>query len=169
LDQPTVAVLAETRPPDPETSAQEASPPPSPPSSKLPAETGKPTPPEVAEQGTAKIDALVKQGNEALGRMDLSAAAAAFLQATTADPRRADAWYGLGKVRFEEGRAEEAAAHVEKALRLSPRRPPWRNFLGRVYAAMGNTERAIGEWQAVLKTNPGNAEAQRLLEKAKAL
>ncbi|MCU0660869.1 MAG: tetratricopeptide repeat protein [Myxococcota bacterium] len=124
---------------------------------------------QLLEEGKAKVDVLIEKGNAALGRMDLSAAASSFSQATAADPRRADAWYGLGQVRFEEGRSEEALRHMEKALRLAPGKPAWRNFLGRILAAMGNTDKAVAQWRTVLKTHPENAEAKRLLEKTGAL
>ncbi len=120
-----------------------------------------------AKNGRAKE--LVAEGNRELKRMNIAEAVQLFEQALLHDPRIPQAWYGLGRASFEQGRYAEAAKKMEYALRLSPGQYGWRVYLGRIYHAMDEKDKAITEWQRVLKTDPDNQRAQKLLTKIGAL
>lgn len=60
-------------------------------------------------------------------------ALAAYEAAVAADPNLADAYAEIGRLKIDLGRAEETAAAIERALRLSPldpQRPLWMSFAG---------------------------------------
>jgi tetratricopeptide (TPR) repeat protein len=109
---------------------------------------------------------LAKQGRAELKRMRLDRAGALFREALEADPKLSAAWFGLGRVAFEQARYGEAEARVRRALRFRSRSARYRNFLGQVLLTQGKKEAAIAEWKKVLDLRPGNAEAKRLLKAA---
>jgi tetratricopeptide (TPR) repeat protein len=106
---------------------------------------------------------LVEEADRALTALRLGEAGEAYDRALSMDPRIPEAWYGLGRVSFEKGDYRSAAAKVERALRLSPGRYRWRIYLGRIYDALGERDKAEAEWRRVLKTRPEESSARRLL------
>ena len=64
------------------------------------------------------------------------------------------------------GRGEEAAAHIEDALRLSPRDSSvylWRTFNGSVKIFLAKDEEAVGELRRAIEANRNFAVAHILL------
>jgi serine/threonine protein kinase len=119
-----------------------------------------------AEESRNRASELVSKAEAELKRMRLDAAGGLFAEAARLDARNAAAWFGQGRVAFEQGRGPEALEHVSRALRQRPGYPRYRNFLGQIHITMGDRERAVAEWQKVLAVNPDNAEAKRLLASA---
>lgn len=118
------------------------------------------------KSGVHKSEAvqILKQAEKALAKMNLEMAAELFERALILDPRTPRAWYGLGRVYFEQGRYEDAAKKIEYSLKLSPGAKTWRIYLGKVYRAMGKADRAIACWRRVLEVDPTNQTARKLLE-----
>jgi len=109
---------------------------------------------------------LVEQGQRELKRMRLDRAGSLFQEAVEVDPRLSAAWFGLGRVAFEQGRYGDAESKVRRALRQRPGMARYRNFLGQILLTQGKKDAAIAEWKKVLATRPDNAEARRLLQAA---
>lgn len=65
-----------------------------------------------------------------------------------AAPDFADARYLRGKILFEEGRVDEAAAQLLAAAELAPEDPNIRNQLGLAYQRLGDTEKAREQFEA---------------------
>ncbi|MCP4601450.1 MAG: protein kinase [Proteobacteria bacterium] len=114
----------------------------------------------------ARLKELIAVGNRALSGDDLKTARDAFEDALIIDPRASRAWYGLGKVAFEERKYKEAVKKIEKAVKLNPKRNMWRNRLGQALLYSGDREQALDQWRSVLKKSPENTEAKRFLERA---
>ena len=57
----------------------------------------------------------------------------------------------------------------QKVIELEPEDFEARNNLGVAYAMQGELEKAVSEWQEVLKIYPGNKSAQDNVRKAKAI
>jgi serine/threonine-protein kinase len=114
----------------------------------------------------AQAKDLLSQGRKELSRMRLDRAGVLFQEALELDPRLAGAWFGLGRVAFEQARYGDAERKVGKALRHRPNKPRYRNFLGQILLTQGRKAEAITQWKKVLDKHPGNAEAKRLLRAA---
>lgn len=70
----------------------------------------------------------------------------------------------LGAVLLKQGRWDEAYESLSSALRHENFNYAEASFnLGRLYAARGETDLAMREWQRILATNPGHAGAARAL------
>jgi serine/threonine protein kinase len=110
-----------------------------------------------------RVDDLVARGDKELKDMRLGPANDLFQSALNIDPRAAGALWGLGRVMFEQGRYKEAADKVARAVELRPRRSTWRIFLGKIYRSLGRSEKARAEWNKVLKNDPDNEQAKKLL------
>ena len=82
-------------------------------------------------------------------------------QATRLDPEDADAWFNLGKARARAGDGSGADQAFERSFALDPQRKAL------AYAAehqqAGNWPEAEAECRKVLKLNPRNVDALRLL------
>lgn len=89
------------------------------------------------------------------GRLGITGAAAeAFRNAVTADPRYAPAHFDLGNAFLAQGRAEEALACYREALRLDGRSAPLLNNLGTVLNALNRLEEAEQSYREALQLNP---------------
>jgi Flp pilus assembly protein TadD len=75
-----------------------------------------------------------------------------------------EAQEGLGRVAFERGQYGSAARYFERALRRRPRSTGLRVILGSAYLRLGQTDRAVSEWETVLRLDPDNRAARRLLD-----
>ena len=94
-----------------------------------------------------------------LRRRDSVAARAALAAALEREPQHADAWFHLGNLEREGGRAQEAIAAYENALRYAPDNSSLRNNLGLAYEAAGDTPRAEAEYRSVLASAPGHRQS----------
>jgi cytochrome c-type biogenesis protein CcmH/NrfG len=113
-----------------------------------------------------RVEKLVVDGNGALRRMDLQAAARLFGEAKQIDPTVPEVWYGLGKVAIQQDRYTEAIKNIQYALKLSPQKRRWRIYLGQVFMTNGDRDKAVDEWTKVLASHPGDQDVLKLLEKA---
>jgi serine/threonine-protein kinase len=109
---------------------------------------------------------LAEQGHIELKRMRLDRAGALFREALEADTSTSSAWFGLGRVAFEQARYGEAESKVRRALRYRPGKAKYRNFLGQILLTRGDEAAAVAEWKKVLAMRPDNSEAKRLLKAA---
>ncbi len=127
-----------------------------------------PPAPKKAEEDPEKdkVKDLVAAGNRALRGGDLKTARDAFEDALIADPRASRAWYGLGKIAFEERKYKDAVKKIDKAVKLNPGKNMWRNRLGQALLYAGDRDQALDQWRTVLEKDPENAEAKRFLERA---
>ncbi|NUL25149.1 tetratricopeptide repeat protein, partial [Streptomyces lunaelactis] len=80
------------------------------------------------------------------------AAAMAYNAAATADApaEKAAALYRLGELAWERGEPVEATGHYDAALRFAPDHHPSLAARGRALAALGRTDEAFRDYQAVL-------------------
>ena len=62
--------------------------------------------------------------------------------------------YSLGELAWNNGDVEEARRRYEQAVRLDPAFVPAQAGLARLHAATGETDRAVGEWSAVVARTP---------------
>jgi tetratricopeptide (TPR) repeat protein len=62
--------------------------------------------------------------------------------------------YSLGELAWNRGDVDEARRRYEEAVRLDPAFVPPQAGLARLHAATGETERAVGEWKAVVARTP---------------
>lgn len=85
---------------------------------------------------------------------DLTGAAGAFQKITQLDPRNADGWVNLGRVRVLEGNIPEARLVLEKALQISPQLARANYFYARALRDEGNYEEALAHLQLVMTQYP---------------
>jgi tetratricopeptide (TPR) repeat protein len=85
----------------------------------------------------------VERGDEYLAGGDLDQAAAAYREGLEADPTRADAHYGLGKVLLRKDDLSGALTSLKKAEELDPTKVGVEFYLGAVYHALGQDKAAI--------------------------
>jgi tetratricopeptide (TPR) repeat protein len=92
------------------------------------------------------------------------AAAAHFENAARLEPGVADHAIQLGRALFRAGKIWKAREALEAALALEPDALPALNELAAICIACRDAERAADLGQRALKLDPGNSEAQRLLD-----
>ncbi len=114
-----------------------------------------------AAAGAKAADALAGEGRRLFRASRLDEAQAALQRAARLPAHRPVVPYLLGKIAFQKGRYPKAARLIERAVAMSPRKFAWRNYLGKVYLAMGDKNRALEQWKRVLVEDPGNEEARR--------
>jgi eukaryotic-like serine/threonine-protein kinase len=119
-----------------------------------------------AEDGRALALDKALTGEKALAAMRLDDAERAFSEAVKLDARSSRAWMGLAKVAFQRGDYATALEKANRAVRGAPGNASYRNYVGRIHLAAGRRDEAISTWRGVLATDPDNAEAKKLLEKA---
>jgi tetratricopeptide (TPR) repeat protein len=76
----------------------------------------------------------------------------------------AEAHNNAGTVYFRQGLFEQALSHFKKAASLAPRLTSARFNLGMLYLELGEPALAVVELEAVIKQNPKDEEALRLLK-----
>lgn len=81
-------------------------------------------------------------------------------------PANSRAHNNLGKAVLAEGRAAEAAAHFERAIRLQPAAPEPHYNLGLALVHLNRRQEAMGEYEAALRLQPKYAEARNNLGNA---
>ena len=65
-----------------------------------------------------------------------------------------DAWHLLGLLHAQQGRFEDAARHVQRALELCPDEAIFHNNLGNVQRELGQLDLAVASYQKALALNP---------------
>jgi len=105
-------------------------------------------------------------------RKDLNGALAAFERAIAIDPNLAVAHNYVGQLKVFLGRANEAAEHTLKAIRLSPRDPQlalWYYQLAHTYIHQQRYDEAVEWGRRSVETNPALRYPYRVLAAALAL
>ncbi len=95
----------------------------------------------------------------------LPEAADALDKATKLLPQRARAYYNLGLARQQLGQPKPAEAALRKARELSPQEPAVAYALAVFYAQQGRRAEALREAEALLQLQPGDPQAQQLLQR----
>jgi len=90
-----------------------------------------------------------------------------FLRSVEASPT-GEALRHLGEIQLRQGYREQAETFFRQALELEPFDARVHLRLGQIYAATGRTAEAAREFEAVLTTDPANAEAREALGMAPA-
>jgi tetratricopeptide (TPR) repeat protein len=131
------------------------------------------------EAGSMEAYDLVLRGRDLatrLNRTSHSEARKMFERAITLDPGYAAAYIGLGRLDLSAvaigwtSNADEtlkrAELHARKALSIDEFSPAAHALLGRTYARMGDSERAIDVLKRALTLNPSNPEGHAALGEA---
>jgi tetratricopeptide (TPR) repeat protein len=79
-------------------------------------------------------------------------------------PRNVGAMAGLGQAESELGQHDEALGHLKRATRLRPRNIEYRLRYARALERAGRAAEARTQYREVLRVDPGNAVARRMLE-----
>lgn len=96
----------------------------------------------------------------ALQRADrLDAAAETWRRVVAIEPRRADAWIGLGSVLHALGRSREAAGCFDRALGLEPDHPDALTNLGVLERRLGQAELAVWYHRRAVELHPRHLAA----------
>jgi tetratricopeptide (TPR) repeat protein len=85
---------------------------------------------------------------------DLTGAGAAFTKITEIDPKNADGWVNLGRVRVQEGNMPAAKEVLDRALALKPDLARAHYFYARVVRSDGQYDEAIRHLREVIKQYP---------------
>lgn len=80
-----------------------------------------------------------------------------MLLAVKMDPRNAEAWYGLGRIRFAEQRFQDAADSFARALVFDPQSVKAENNLGLSYEGLNRTDDAIAAYRNAIQWQQGSA------------
>ena len=72
-----------------------------------------------------------------------SAAMASLVRASVLQPDLAEAWGTMGELELKRNRADLAAQHVDKAIKLQPEQPKWRVVRARIFNRQGEPEVAL--------------------------
>lgn len=107
---------------------------------------------------TQRAETLMRQGKapEAEGL---------YRRAVRQAPGHAAAWAGLGQAQFERGSFEQAAASLGRAVSLSPSSVRYRLLLAGALTRAGRSAEATRQYEAVLRLDPTNAHARRMLHR----
>lgn len=130
-----------------------------------PSQPSRPVPPPapiISPQEQARQ--AIERGNLAFQNLDYNAAAAAYKQATQADPQNGLAHYNLGVAYYYLGRYNDAVGEYQSAIAINPGDVESHLYLGLAHYQIGDTQKAIAEWQQVLKLDPNNQLAQQNLK-----
>lgn len=108
-----------------------------------------------------RVEAMIRGGEELLGRGDFDAAAATFRRAARLDPANAQIFAGLAIVQRRLGHWPEALAAAERAVRLAPADAVVFNSRGNILLEMGLTADALRDFSRAIELAP-SAEAPYL-------
>ncbi len=91
---------------------------------------------------------------------DLTGAAGAFQKVTEIDPKNADGWTNIGRVRVQEGNLPAALEVLDKALAINPHLARAQYFYARALRQQGRYDDAIPHLQEVLAQYPSDRVAR---------
>ncbi len=86
-------------------------------------------------------------------------AASAYQALIAADPQRVSAYNNLANIYYVTGRTDEALTTWRKAAEINPAFIDAQLNLGKILYAQGKLKEAVPRFEAVLRTDPNNAEA----------
>jgi tetratricopeptide (TPR) repeat protein len=119
----------------------------------------------VSGQIDPKTALLERAGWEALANGQAHAAAEAFREAISTDPKNARLYLGAGTAAALEHRDADAKDAFETALGLDPRLLPARAQLGQVLYRLGDTAAAIRAYEILVGETPDDRNAQSTLDR----
>ena len=92
---------------------------------------------------------------------DFRSADGLLTRSVAANPADAEAWYYLGRTKYNENRFDEAVQAFEASLAVTPRNVKAQDNLGLSYAALGRSDDAVAAYQAAIawQTESGVADA----------
>jgi len=111
-----------------------------------------------------RVKELVREGDIALEKMNLSDADRFYDEAVRLAPRTPKALFGLGRIAIERKKYQDAINRISRALQYR-NVAKWRIILGQVYLISGSKEAAIREWKRILKEHLGNNIDRKNAEK----
>jgi cytochrome c-type biogenesis protein CcmH/NrfG len=85
--------------------------------------------------------------------------AAPLLEELKKDPKNAEALYKLGNIYYDTQQFPEAVKYYEESLKIEPNATDVRTDMATAYHFMGQSDRAISEYDAVLKVDGKHANA----------
>lgn len=85
--------------------------------------------------------------------------AAPLLAQLKSDPNNADLLYKIGNLYYDAQQYPEAVSYYERCLNLNPKATDVRTDMGTAYHFMGQTDRALREYDEVLKIDSKHANA----------
>ena len=123
----------------------------------------------VGQDARAQIDPktalLEKAGWDAIVAGQAHAAANAFREAITGDPKNARLYLGAGAAAFLDRRDADATEALELALQLDPRLTKARVLLGQVRHRLGDLTGAIRTYEALIAQAPNDRQTAATLER----
>ncbi len=96
----------------------------------------------IDESTQRDLAALHKTATDALAAQDYAAAEKTLADLVRREPTTLDSSFLMGVAKIGLGKWDEARAHLEKAVRMEPRRPEPKSRLALVYAKLNDTEGA---------------------------
>lgn len=112
-----------------------------------------------AALATPNATILVKVGQDYVLLGDWNDADRWTLRAVEMDPKNADAWYSLGRIRYSEQRFRDAFSCFQRVLVLLPRSVKAENNLGLTEEALNQTDAAVAAYrQAIAWQESGPAD-----------
>lgn len=108
---------------------------------------------------TQQIMQLLKEGAQALNSGEIGAAERHLGGILKQIPDEPNALFLLGGVKKKQGKFEDAAALMQKALITHPNSAQVNNSLGNVFQESGKTSDAVAAYEAAISTDPNYAEA----------
>jgi len=100
------------------------------------------------------VEALLRQGREALQDGDLEGALIAFDDAVRKAPGFAEAWNARATVNYQMGNYRRSLADIRRTLTLEPRHFGALSGRGLCYLALDRPEKALAAFQASLEVHP---------------
>lgn len=97
---------------------------------------------------------------------DLDDAGKWLLRAVEMNPHDPDAWYNLGRLRYQQQRFADAKACFEKSLQLAPRSVKAENNLGVTYEALNQNDKAMAAYRQAIawqELGPVNEKSEQPL------
>lgn len=104
-----------------------------------------------------KFNELIKQANELLAGDDLKGALSYYLEAGKLQSESLIVLKNTADIYFKLGQAEEAEKICEQALEKYYADTDIHSMLGAIYHSRGKTNKAIGEFQEIIKLSPEKA------------
>lgn len=115
--------------------------------------------------GRQLLRAYLQRGVKAYREKNYLDAAANFDQATQADPKSAQAWHHLAQACSQQASwLPKAATAIERACQLEPMNPSYLKQAGRIYALVGETERAVQYYRRSLQWGGDDPAVRQALE-----
>lgn len=111
--------------------------------------------------------ALFLASQVAISKKDVQGALLTANAAAQSAPEEPVAWFQLGVLLFQAGRADEALLALERSVTLNGNYANAMYVLGLTYSALNRYEEALLAMERVLALNPGNEEVKKVIKQIK--